>query len=174
MLSTQKNKRPLGAKTPAPTFPTLTISAPVPQNKPLLPRIGAFPAGRYRSTILSVDYTLTDTNDIAYVDIVHKLIAGTGTEYNVNFRFYHPHDTSKLLTVFADYGLTGALEGIVGLTEDVNIAPKTNSGYLAITHRSMIDPPTAVSAAHTTTAKTLLDEEDDEDFDDIDLLEEDE
>lgn len=142
------------------THPTLMIpSAPTPQNKPLLPKVGALPAGRYRSTILSVDYTLTDTNEIAYVDIIHKLVDSTGGEYTVNFRYYTPHDTDRLLEIFSGYGFRGELQTVVGLIEDVEVTLKPSSQYLRISKRSMYTSPTSVLPSPTT--HSLLEDDDD-------------
>ena len=164
-----RNKVHHSPRASAPTPPSLMIPSPLtPQNKPLLPKVGALPAGRYRSTILSVDYNIADNDIITSVDMIHELLDGSDQRFQVKFRYFTPHDTNKLLPILSSYGLKGDLRKVVGLAEEVEITPKTNSSYLVISNRWMCSPPTSVPSSPSEQA--LLEDTEDEYEEYLDLL----
>ena len=176
----RKNRTILGQKQSVPLSASLVLGAAVGSATPLLPRIGAFPVGSYSSEITAVIDIFDENNIQTAVDFVHRLEASDGAVYTVCFRRFVGRDLEEFIHDIGTYGLTGTLDTIVGLKEQVTVTPKPNSSYLRISARSLVSqatvatpapkPPT-VSQAPVATGTEEADT--DEDFDNFDYLDDD-
>ena len=144
MLKT--NSCTVGAPQSPGSLLTTTISSSALQNASsiILPYATLLPTGTYLSKVVAVDEGVF--KDKPYIDCTHELTAPDGEVRRVKFRFFAPTETDALFQKLAEYKLVGTVgEVLVGLEEDVVIAPRPSSSrYVYISHR-MLATPTVTS-----------------------------
>ena len=157
-INTKRNFNNSHVKTPVSLASSLTIATKLPDSMPLIPKVGALPVGNYTSTLKSFS-DVVQNGQLVAVDFVHDLLSEDGKHYLVRFRSHIGKELDGLLTTFAGYGLTGSLNAVINLEEDVILSQKPSSTYLQISDRSLRKSAPVVSASK---AQALLAEEDDD------------
>ena len=163
-ITTKTTKNYLSKITITPTIAT-----------PILPKKANIAAGTYESKIISVS-AVSNEDELVAVDFLHELQHDSMKPTLVRFRYYVPRELNKLLEKFASYGMSGSLDSVVGLEENVTLTESSKSEYLRITERQLIALPQQklsgiLSSKRTASHKpatTLLDEDDEEDDDFLD------
>ncbi len=163
-INTRRHSSNSLVKTPVSLASSLTITAKLPDSMPIIPKIGTLPTGKYTSTLKSFS-DVVQNGQLVAVDFTHDLLSEDGKHYLVRFRSYIGKELDNLLTTFAGYGLTGSLNTVIGLEEDVILSQKPSSSYIQISDRSLKKKSSpAVSGSK---AQDLLSEDDDCEFDDF-------
>ena len=158
-INTKRNFNNSLVKTPVSLASSLTIATKLPDSMPLIPKVGALPVGNYTSTLKSFS-DVVQNGQLVAVDFVHDLLSEDGKHYLVRFRSYIGKELDGLLTTFAGYGLTGSLNAVINLEEDVILSQKPSSSYLQISDRSL--KKKSLPAVTGSKAQALLSEDDDD------------
>lgn len=133
-----------------------TISSSATQNvtNTILPFATLLPTGAYLSKILSVDEGIYQEKP--FLDCTHEITAPNGEVKHVKFRFFAPTETDALFQKLAEYKLVGTVaEVLVGLEENIIIAPRPNSAkYVYISQRALVTPSVS-SPPHSKKSSSL-------------------
>ena len=154
----------------------------------ILPTIQNMAAGNYISEIQDVQEVFKDDGTLDALDFYHRLTDSNGNVIYVRFRYYYK-ELPNLAASLKQYPQVTTWQDVVGLKEDITVAPKPKSNYMKIAVRTASlasasatsptvspasappakrgGPPSRLSSRHSkpmqTSRQALIPEDEDED-----------
>ena len=100
----------------------------------IFPTIQNLVAGSYISEILDVREVLREDGSLEAVDFYHKLTDSSGNVIHVRFRYYQK-ELASLVSSFKQYPHVHIWNDLIGINEDITVAPKQTGNYMYIASR---------------------------------------